>query len=126
MMDAISKILAALEAGEGKKSKVIVLTEGTDSENDSEKTEVKKFTIKDSSRAAKIAKMKSMLFIFEQVKGLSGDEAEDVLGSVGHLAEFSRKPFDIDNDLGMFLLKKSEENTRRLLGELESDESAGD
>lgn len=125
-MKAINKILEALGEGEGKKSKVIILTEGADSENDSDKTEVTKVTIKDSTRAAKIAKMKCMIFILEQAKGLSGDEANDILGSVGHLAEFSRKPFDLDNDLGMLLLKKSEENTRRLLAELESDESKGD
>ena len=38
-MDAISKILAALEAREGKKSKVIILNEENDSENGSEKKE---------------------------------------------------------------------------------------
>lgn len=119
-MKAIEEILKALSEEDGKEIKVTILKAGD--ESDGKKT----VTIKDSTRAAKIAKMKCMIFILEQAKGLSGDEANDTLGSVGHLAEFSRKPFDLDNDLGMLLLKKSEENTRRLLAELESDESKGD
>lgn len=127
-MSALDEIMKVLEEKKGNEVKVTVIKVG-DSKDDSEEKEEKeevKLSIKDSTMAAKIAKMKSMISIFEQVKDLSGDEANDVLGSVGHLAEFSRKPFDLDNDLGMLLLKKSEENTRRLLAELESDESKGD
>lgn len=125
-MGAINKILEALNAGEGKKAKVIIINKENDSENGSEETKVMEATMEDSTRAAKIAKMKCMIFIHEQVNGLSVDEAKDVIGNVGFMAELSRKLFDLDNDLAMSLMKKSEEKIRRKLTELESDESAGD
>lgn len=124
-MSALDEIMKVLEEEKGNKVKVTVVR-ASDSKDDSKGKEEVKLSIKDSTRAAKIAKMKCMIFIFEQVKNLSGDEAIDVLGSVGHLAEVSSKPLALDNDLGMLLLKKSEEATRRLLTELESDESKGD
>ena len=123
-MKAINKILEALGEGEGKKSKVIILTEGTDSENDSEKTEVTKVTIKDSTRAAKLAKGKIMKYACDQVDGLSREEIRDVLGNVGDLCGNAAAAFEVDNDLGKFVLKHGREVAARIVKE--SDESKGD
>lgn len=123
-MEAINKILEALAAGEGKKSKVIVLTEGTDSENDSEKIEVTKVTIKDSTRAAKLAKAKIMKYAYDQVDGLSGEEIGDVLTSVGELCKHTAAAFKVDDDLGKIVLKHSKEVSARIVKE--NDEPAGD
>ena len=123
-MKAINKILEALDAGEGKKSKVIILTEEEDSENDSEKTEVTKVTIKDSTKAAKLAKGKIMKYAYDQVDGLSGEEISDVLASVGELCKHTAAAFEVDNDLGKFALKHGREVSARIVKE--SDESKGD
>ena len=123
-MKAINKILEALGEGEEKKSKVIILTEGADSENDSEKTEVTKVTIKDSTGAAKLAKGKIMKYACDQVDGLSREEISDVLGSVGDLCRIAAAAFEVDNDLGKFALKHSREVAARIVKE--NDEQAGD
>lgn len=123
-MKAINKILEALGEGEGKKSKVIILTEGADSENDSEKTEVTKVTIKGSTGAAKLAKGKIMKYACDQVDGLSREEIRDVLGNVGDLCTAAAAAFEVDNDLGKFVLKHSREVAARIVKE--NDEQAGD
>lgn len=123
-MKAINKILEALGEEEGKKSKVIILTEGADSENDSDKTEVTKVTKKDSTRAAKLAKGKIMKYAYDQVDGLSSEEISDVLGNVGELCKDTAAAFAVDDDLGKFFLKHSREAAARIAKE--SDESKGD
>ena len=123
-MEAINKILEALNAGEGKKTKVIILNEENDSEKDSEKTDVTKVTIKDSTRAAKLVKVKIMKYAYDQVDGLSSEEISDVLGNVGELCKIAAATFEVDDDLGKFALKHGREVATRIVKEI--DESKGD
>lgn len=123
-MEIINKILEALDAGEGKKYKVIILNEKIDSENGSEKTEMTKVTIKDSTRAAKLAKGRIMKYACDQVDGLSGKEIGDVLSSVGKMCMNTAAAFEVDDNLGKFALKLDREMSACIVKE--NDEPAGD
>ena len=93
---------------------------------DLEKRKEKASELKDSTRAAKLAKIKIMISVYDQIKGLSAKETGDVLGAVCELIDHSGKMIALDEDLGRLLIKKGEKIIREILAELEKDEPAGD
>lgn len=93
---------------------------------DLEKRKEKASELKDSTRAARLAKIKIMISVYDQIKGLSAEETGDVLGAVCELIYHSGKMFALDEDLGRVFIKKGEKATRELLAELEKDEPSGD
>lgn len=93
---------------------------------DLEKLKEKASELKDSTRAAKLAKIKIMISVYDQIKGLSAEETGDVLGAVRELIDHSGKMIAIDEDLGRFFIKKGEKATREILADMEKDEPAGD
>lgn len=123
-MGAFNDILKALAEEEGKEIKVTVLR--AEDSTESESGDEKNVELKNSTLAARIAKAKIAVFASEEIKDLSKDEIKDVLGSVGLMFMNDGKSLDLDEDFGMFCIKKSEKVARKVLAELERDEKAGD
>lgn len=123
-MGIIDDIFKGIDVDDLKGAKINVFKIGGDTNSEDPKEKEPK--LNDSTRAAKLAKVRIMISVYDQIKGLSANEIGDVLTAVHEVIAHSCEMLILDEDIGRHFIKKGEKITREFLAKLEKDESAGD
>lgn len=77
--------------------------------------------LKDSTRAAKLAKLKIAHFVCEQARGLSEEEIADIFGSVSTLLRGIEMAYSLDVDFGTLYFRKLEKISKEHLAKFEDE-----